>query len=126
MRIDPDSIVSFSYGKEKKELYNQAQFFVGYYTAKLRLLRAENDDLYITKQQSAQEMFFKDMISSSMIFLNNLKDEPLIENYEKTIGTSSILPQEVSTTGLTDTVSSRREHLPSSTQVNGRREHGIS
>lgn len=67
--MDKNNDILFTFSKNKEELKKQAEFFLSYYTARLKLLRSENHNLYITAEQAAEETFYKDVIASSVLFL---------------------------------------------------------
>lgn len=122
MKINPPNQVTFTYGKEKEELYNQAEFFLIYYTARLKLLKKENFNLYITAEQAAEETFYKDMISACMLFLQDKKNLKTNNEHETTIRTSEALSRDISPGELPGTNIDRGKHLSPPPSTDGRGE----
>lgn len=94
MKINPPSYVTFTFGKDKEELYNQAEFLLVYYTARLKMLKAENANLYTTAEQAPEETFYKDMISACMLFIQEKNTKPNI-NHEATTRPSETFPRDI-------------------------------
>lgn len=67
--MDKNKDILFTFSKDKEEIKKQSEFLLSYYTTRLKLLRSENYNLYITAEQAAEETFYKDIIASSMLFL---------------------------------------------------------
>lgn len=121
MKISPPNAVTFTFSKEKEEVYSQAEFFLIYYTARLKMLKAENLNLYITAEQAAEEIFYKDMISACMLFLQEKKTFKTTE-HETTTGTGEKLSRDLPTGELSRTNTDRREHISPAPSPDGRRE----
>jgi len=120
MKINPPNQVNFTFGKDKEELYNQAEFLVTYYVARLKLLKSEN--LYITAEQAAEETFYKDVISACMLFLQDKENIKTNNENERTIGKSKTVSRDISPGELTETNTHRREHLSFAPSLDGRGE----
>jgi hypothetical protein len=122
MKINPPSQINFTFGKDKEELYSQAEFFLGYYTARLKFLKAENSNLYITAEQAGEEIFYKDMISACMLFLNDKKTFKKTEDYEAAIRKCEPVSRDISPGEVSRTDISRRKDIPPSSSIDGRGE----
>jgi hypothetical protein len=65
----------FTFTGDEKDLLKQAEFLSAYFIAKLQILRRVNINMYITRQQAAEETFYKDMISACACFIQEKKYE---------------------------------------------------
>jgi len=65
----------FTFTGNDQDLYKQAEFLSAYFIAKLQILKRSNTNMYITRQQAAEETFYKDMISGCACFIQEKKYE---------------------------------------------------
>lgn len=63
----------FNFTTEPEELKEQIEFLLSYYVAKLKLLKSENFEGYITAKQAPEETFYKDVISACSLYLQETK-----------------------------------------------------
>ena len=63
----------FTFTGDQKDLQKQVEFLSAYFIAKLQILRRSND--YITREQAAEEIFYKDMIAACACFIQVKKHE---------------------------------------------------
>jgi hypothetical protein len=63
----------FTFTGDQKDLQKQVEFLSAYFIAKLQILRRSND--YITREQAAEELFYKDMIAACACFIQVKKHE---------------------------------------------------
>jgi hypothetical protein len=60
----------FTFTGDQKDLQKQVEFLSAYFIAKLQILRRSND--YITREQAAEELFYKDMLTYHKKYDNGL------------------------------------------------------
>lgn len=79
MKITEESSSSFQilfkFDTNLEEELTQVEFLYSYYIAKLKMLRKENLEPYITKELADKEMFYKDMISATACYGHSLKQK---------------------------------------------------
>lgn len=63
----------FTFTGDQKDLLKQVEFLSAYFIAKLQILRRSND--FITREQAAEELFYKDMIAACACFIQVKKHE---------------------------------------------------
>lgn len=63
----------FTFTGNSDDLLKQVEFLSSYFIAKLQILRKSND--FITREQAAEELFYKDMISACACYIQSTKYE---------------------------------------------------
>jgi hypothetical protein len=63
----------FTFTGNSEDLLKQVEFLSSYFIAKLQILRRSND--FITREQAAEEIFYKDMIAACACFIQVKKHE---------------------------------------------------
>ena len=89
MEEDKPDIVNFSLKDDYQEVYQQADYLLSYYVTKLKILKKNSLEGYVTAEKAPEEAFYKDMISSCMLFISDYKK--IKKNYETTIRESETI-----------------------------------
>jgi hypothetical protein len=71
--LDPGNFKSlFNFDVTLKDEIEQVEFLQSYYVARLKMLRKDNPEMYITRELADAETFYKDMISATTCYHHSL------------------------------------------------------